>query len=273
MLKRTVFLIILSVSYVTFWVAVNVFSPNSLWQGYFSDTYGFIALFGGIFGLLVARSWGYLKSLVGISITLLSLGLLCQFLGQLSYSILFYAYGIENAYPAFGEVFFVLSVPLYIFGSYYIAKAAGFDSSLERVRNRVVASATPVLVLIFSYVFFLRTYDFSSNPLLNTIIEIYYPLGQSFFLSVSLVAFFTTREFLGGIMRKPVLMILLALVFQYLADSMFIYETNHEIWQAGSFSALIFVLSYSLMAFALVNFQTLARTIRSRPVVKNDELD
>jgi len=270
MMKRVAFLIVLSIFYIGFWSIVNVFYPNDLWQGYFSDSYGIIALFGGVLGLLVARTWGYFRSHIGTSLMMLSFGLLCQFLGQLSYSILFYAYGIENAYPSFGEVFFVLSVPLYIIGTYSIAKAAGFHVSLERVRNRAVAFVTPILVLLFSYVFFLRTYDFSSNPVLNTIIEIYYPVGQSFFLSVSLVAFITTRKYLGGIMKRPVLLILLALVFQYFADSMFIYETTHEMWQAGSLSALMFVFSYSLMALALVNFQTLATAIKSRPVANND---
>lgn len=264
MSKRMVFLTILSLAYVIFWMIVNFVYPDELWQGYFSDTYGIIALFGGIFGVSLAKSWGYFKSHVGTSITLLSLGLLAQFLGQLSYSILFYAYGIENAYPAFGEAFFVVSVPLYIVGSYYIAKAAGFHTSLESQRNRIIALITPIVVLIFSYVFFLRTYDFNSNPLLNTIIEIYYPLGQSLFLSMSLVALITTRKYLGGVMRRPVLFVLLALVFQYLADSMFIYETLHEIWGAGSLSALMFVISYSLMSLALVNFQILAKAIVSR---------
>ncbi len=263
MLKRSWFLIAVSLFFLLFWAVVNIFNPDEVWQGYFSDTYGVIALFGSILGLVVARSWGYFKSQIGISLTLLSLGLMCQFLGQAGYTFLYYAYGLENAYPAFCEIFFVLSVPLYIFGSYYIAKASGLHASLEKSTNKLIALCTPVLILIFSYFFFLRTYDFSSNPLINTIIEIYYPLGQSLFLSMSLVAFLTTRGYLGGIMKKPVLMILIALVFQYLADSMFIYETTHETWQAGSLSALVFVISYSLMALALVNFQNLAKVIKS----------
>lgn len=263
MLKRTIFLIVVSLFFLVFWAVVNVFNPDELWQAYFSDTYGVIALFGGVFGLLVSRTWGYFKSQIGTSLTLLSLGLLCQFFGQVGYTLLYYAYGLENAYPAFCEVFFVLSVPLYIFGSYYVAKASGLHASLEKTTNKLIAMSTPVLVLAFSYLFFLRTYDFSSNPLINTIIEIYYPLGQSIFLSMSLVAFLTTRKYLGGIMRKPVLMILVALVLQYLADSMFIYETTHETWHDGSLSALVFVISYSLMAIALVNFQNLAKVIKS----------
>lgn len=263
MLKRTWFLITLSLLFLVFWVVVNIFNPDELWQAYFSDSYGVIALIGGGLGLMVSRTWGYFKSQIGTSLTLLSLGLLCQFLGQVGYTFLYYAYGLENAYPAFCEIFFVLSVPFYICGSYYIAKASGLHASLEKTVNKLVAICTPIIVLMFSYFFFLRTYDFSSNPLLNTIIEIYYPLGQSLFLSMSLVAFLTTRKYLGGIMRKPVLMILVALVFQYLADSMFIYETTHETWQAGSLSALIFVISYSSMALALVNFQNLAKVIKS----------
>jgi len=262
MTKRTFVIGLFSLAFVLFWVFVNVLSPDEVWQGYFSDTYGFLALLGGVLGLLTARSWGFFKSQVGLSLSLLSFGLLSQFLGQLGYSFLYYAYGLENAYPAFCEIFFVLSVPLYAVGCYYIAKASGFHVSLRQKRNKAVAFITPLVVLLFSYIAFIRTYDFSSNPLLNTVIEIYYPIGQSLFLSMSLAAFITTRACLGGIMKKPVLLILIALVFQYLADSMFIYETTHETWQAGSISALVFVISYALMSLALAKFNSLAGKLR-----------
>jgi len=249
-------------------IVVLLFLGYSLWFGYlyflasegsasfdyFTDSYGVLAGFGGFCGLYIASKWGGMKSLVGRGVLFLSLGLLFQFLGQLSYSLEFYLYGIENSYPSFGEIFYFGSIPLYILGVLNISKAAGSKFSLKYPAQKFMVVLVPLLLLGFSYTMFLRGYSFEDSTPLLVFLDFGYPLGQALYVSLTVITYFLTKKFLGGIMRFYVLSVLFSLVFQYLADSTFLYQVLNDTWYAGSFSDYLFLISYFLMSLALIGF-------------------
>ena len=70
------------------WTYLQIFNLGdfSLQNQLFSAVYGLVALCGGIFGLRIAQKWGGFKSIIGRSISFLSLGLLAQVFGQITYS-------------------------------------------------------------------------------------------------------------------------------------------------------------------------------------------
>jgi hypothetical protein len=213
-------------------------------------------------GFLIARKWGGLKSAVGLAVFFISAGLFCQFLGQLSYTYLYYINHIENAYPAFGEIFFVASIPMYVLGIYYIAKASGFDISLRSFKEKPLAAIIPIVLVATSYHFLLGGYDGTGAPFINVFLDYFYPLGQALFVSLAIVTFYATNKSLGGIMKGKVLFILFALVFQYAADSLFIYETSIETWFPGGISDLLFLISYFLMTISLIKFYNIAADLK-----------
>lgn len=226
--------------------------PGTVYHDYFTDSYGILAGFGGAFGLYISSKWGGFKSLVGKGIMFLSLGLLFQFLGQLSYSMEFYLYDIANSYPSYGEIFYFGSIPLYMLGVLNIAKASGATLSSKNTWAKVISVIIPTLMVLLSYTMFLQGYVFEDSYPLLMFLDFGYPIGQALYVSGAIVTYFLVKKFLGGLMRKRVLFVLFALAFQYAADSTFLHQVINETWYAGSFSDYLFLCSYFLMSLALI---------------------
>ena len=129
--------LVLFLIFFTFWFLLQFFrnSDTSLQVQIFSGTYSIIALCGGIFGLIISQKWGGFKSVIGKSISFLSLGLLAQFLGQISYSFLF-IFTKTIPYPSFGDVGYVGSIVLYSFGLINLGKAAGVKFKFKSASTR-----------------------------------------------------------------------------------------------------------------------------------------
>jgi hypothetical protein len=267
--KKSIFTIIsaaLFVLFVIWWVILFITAPEgeSIFSDYFVDTYAVIAGAGAVFGLYISSKWDFLKSYVGKSLFFLSLGLFSQFFGHIYYSALFYIYGIENAYPSFGEVFYLATIPFYILGAWYLAKASGLTLTLKDYRKKVSAAIFPLLMIGVSYFAFLRSYETEGLSFTYIFLDYVYPLGQALFVSLAILTFYMTKNTLGGVMKPKVTFILLALIFQYIADSLFIYETRAEIWYPAGPSDLMFVISYFLMAIGMIRFLNINDEIKQR---------
>ena len=193
-------------------------------ENYFTDTYGIMALMPAVFGIFIAKKWGFLKSIVGKAVLFFSLGLLFQSIGQISYTYLYYAYGLENTYPAFGEIFYVLTIPTYILGVWFIAKASGFQITFLGYKKNLWAALIPVLMLALSFWLFFKDYAVFDQQTINMVLDFVYPIGQAMFVSLALVVFFTTKSTLGGVMKKRVVFMLLSLVSQYFADTQLLFS-------------------------------------------------
>ncbi len=149
------------------------------------------------------------------------------------------------------------SIPSYVIGIWYIAKSSGFNLGLKNPINRAVAFAIPLAMVVASYAIFLRDYDPSQvENKFAVLLDYVYPIGQAVFVAMAISTYINTRKFLGGVMRDRVLFVLFALVFQYVADSLFIANTRSEVWYAGGISDLMFVISYFLMTMGLIQFDT-----------------
>ncbi len=256
-LKKLVYVIAIGlfIVYTFWWIWLEVFvSHDSDLRNGFSISYGIIAGYGGIVGLFISKRWGGFKSYVGKSLIFFSVGLLGQFLGQLSYSVQFYIDHVENAYPSFGEIFFFLSMPSYILAVWYIAKASGSGISLKYFKNKVGAFIFPIIMVVVSYFMFIRGNNFEGQPLIANILNFSYPIGEAIFVSFAILAYYLSGKVLGGVMKRRVVFILFSLVFQYIADSIFLYKTIQGTWYHADSSEFMFALSYSLMTFAFLDF-------------------
>lgn len=249
-----------ALSFVTFifftiwWVLLHPdIAPPKYSGDAFSDTYGVMALIGGIAGIGIAREWGGFKSLMGKSLMFFSLGLLAQALGQLVYSIYFFWLGEEVPYPSLGDIGYFGSVLLYIYAIYCLAKVSGAHISLKSFYNKLFVILIPAAILGLSYYMFLKDYQVDSSAPLTTFLDFAYPLGQAIYIALAILTYTLSRKILGGMMKGPILFVLFALLVQYIADFIFLYQASHETWTAGGISDFIYLTAYFVMALALLS--------------------
>lgn len=246
------------VFFLLFWLYNNFFvEPGSESFNYFSDSYTVMALFGAISGFLISKKWGGLQSIMGKSIIFFSSGLLFQALGQLTYTIYFYCFKIDAPYPSFGDFFYFGSIPLYIAAISNLGKASGIKVPLKKTENILISLLIIFIMLTFSYFFFLQGYEFDwSNPLV-VFLDFAYPLGQALYVALTVLIYYLSRSVLGGIMRNKILFILIALVVQYVADYLFLYQNYRDLWTAGGSNELIYLIAYFMMSLGLIQLNEL----------------
>lgn len=249
----TVFFILVTI----WWIILFASGAKETFQNYlFGATYGLICLWGGIWGLIISKRWGGFASTIGKAIIFLSLGLLAQEFGQLIFSYYNIFLRIEIPYPSLADVGFFGSIPFYIFGMIYIAKAAGSKFSLNTVINKLQIVAVPALMLIVSYTLFLKDYEFDfSNPL-QIFLDFGYPFGEALYISVAILVYFLSRKLLGGVMKSRILFLIGAFVVQYLADFNFLYQNSQGTWINGGYGDYIYFLAYFIMTIGLIQLKT-----------------
>lgn len=273
--RKTIVLILLFLAVTGWWITLkaNADAGKSALD-WFAGSYGLIALVGGLFGLSLSKKWGGFKSILGRAVIAFSAGLLAQEFGQLAYAYYAVVKDVEVPYPSIGDVGYFGSVVLYIYGASLLAKAAGVNVSLRSLTSKLQAVAIPLVILITSYAFFLKGYEFDwSNPL-TVFLDFGYPLGQAVYLSITILALLLSRKLLGGILRGRILLILFALALQYSADFNFLYQSYHETWTTAGYGDFLYAVSYFLMALSLVNFgqalDTPKEVIASQEETTND---
>lgn len=228
----------------------------------FTTTYGLMAVWGGTWGIVIARSWGGLKSVMGKMIIFFSLGLLAQELGQILYTYYIYVLGVEVPYPSLGDIGYFGSIPLYIIGAIYLAKASGVKISLKSFTSKIQAIIIPAVILTAAYFIFLFGYEFDFSSPLTVFLDFAYPLGQAVYISIALLTYLLTRKMLGGIMKGKIIFILIALTVQFMADFIFLYQASRGAWGISGISDYIYFIAYFIMALALFQLKTVARSIK-----------
>lgn len=255
--------ILVFLGWTSWWLYNNfMLEPDARSNELFTDSYWVLPLVGGVAGLWAAQKWGGLKSVLGRAISLFSLGLLLQVFGQVVYSYYALFQDIEAPYPSLGDVGFFGSVILYILALVFLAKAAGARLSGVSWGKKVIAFGLPVVLLAASYMVFLKGYEFDTSNMGAAILDFAYPLSQAFYISLALLVYFLSRGLLGGIMKNKVLLIIGALVVQYLADYMFLLRINRETWYPGDISDFIYLVAYFLMAISLLRLGSTAQSLR-----------
>ena len=104
---------------------------------YFQVLLLFTPLLGGIFGINTARHWSGLKSMVGRGIFFISLGLLAWALGQIIWVIYNFTTTTEVPYPSFADVGYLLAIPFWATGVFYLSKATGAKYALRGALGKV----------------------------------------------------------------------------------------------------------------------------------------
>lgn len=253
--KKFYLLLLLTLSLTAFWGYIQVTGQTNEHHvlDIFAGLYGVVALFGGIWGLKIAKGWGGYKSVIGKALVMLSFGLLLQEFGQLSYAYYAVVKNTEVPYPSIGDAGYFGSVILYIYAATLINKAVGYKYNIKKLSSKTVAFVLPAAILLTSYLFFLRGYTFEWSQPLTVLLDFGYPLGQSLYIALILLAFLLSRKVLGGTMRSRILLIVFAFCLQYAADFNFLYQASHETWATAGYGDLLYLSSYVFMALAILH--------------------
>jgi len=216
-------------------------------------TYQILALYGAIVGTLISHKWGGYRSMFGRVILAFSVGLFLQSFGQNYSSWYVYHYGVESPpYPAIGDIGFFGSVIVYIYGAFLLSRVSGIGVALKKNMNKVMAILIPLILLTTSYLFFLKGYEFDFSQKLKIFLDFGYPLGQAFYVSMAILALIMSRNVLGGVMKKPIIFLILALILQYFCDTFFGYQATQGTWYVGNINDYLYCASYFVMTISLI---------------------
>ncbi|MBP9716575.1 MAG: hypothetical protein KBD51_01390 [Candidatus Levybacteria bacterium] len=256
-------ILLIFAAYVAVWLSLQFpQTRNSLLLDLYGQTYGIVALFGGIWGLFIAKPWGFLKSAMGKAIVFLSLGLLAQVFGQVAYTVYIYVLHVSIPYPSVGDVGYFGSIPLYIIGTIYLAKVSGVRVSMRSVVSKIQAIIIPILILGAAYLLFLQNYEFDWSLPLTMFLDFGYPLGQAIYISIALLTYLLSRNLLGGVMKTKILFILFALFMQFLSDYVFLFQVSRGTWELGGISEFIYLVAYLLMAIGILQLKTMVKKLQ-----------
>ncbi len=247
------------VFFILWWFALH--SSESISEGsglldIFSDTYGLVALFGSAIGFIASSKWGGTKSKLGLGLTLLSTGLLFQFLGQLSYGYYRVVLGIDNPYPSFGEIFYFGSIPIYIWGTWMLALSSGIKVALRNLTTWIGGFIIVLAMLSLDYFLFIKDYNPEGVEAIAVFLDYAYPIFQAILVSLAIFTFFLSRQIWEGKVRICVLMLIFSLYAQYLADTMYTYRIYQETWFAGDYTDLLYIISYALLGITFLKFNS-----------------
>jgi hypothetical protein len=143
---------------------------------------------------------------------------------------------------------------LYFLAAYEIAHAAGARAGLKSYRMYGQVFVIPLVILYFTINTFVQDLEFDNTHLLKSILDFGYPIGQSMYLIMAILALTLSKSYLGGLMRNAVMLLCISLFIQYLADAMFLYRNANGTWVAGGISDLQYMLAYFFMGLSVSAF-------------------
>ena len=107
-------------------------------------------------------------------------------------------------------------------------------------------------MLVFSYIFFLRGYEPEWSAPLRIFLDFGYPLGEAIYVSLALLILLLSRNILGGIMKIPLMFVMMALIAQYCAEFNFLYQVSRLTWLNGGYGDYMYMFAYFVMAISLI---------------------
>ena len=259
--RAALIVFILFVLSTLWWIFLHMSGASSQALQLWAASYQVIAWYGAILGLIISKRWGGWGSAMGRCVLAFSIGLFLQGFGQSSYSFYIYYLNTDVPYPSIGDVGYFGSVLMYIYAVVVLMRVVGSKIALGTYKGKIMAAVLPLILLSVSYWLFLQEYEFDWSQSMKIFLDFGYPLGQAFYLSLAILAFFFSRNILGGKMHMPIFYLLFALCAQYIADFVFLLQASWGTWSAGGINDFVYSISYFLMSVSLIYIGFIYRDI------------
>lgn len=240
-----------------FWLAFSFLTnPKDGDLGlYFQIPLAIIPLVGGLFGIYKSLAWGGMASVMGRAMTALSVGLVTWGLGMVVWNYYIFFAKIEVPYPSLADAFFILSWPLWSYGVFELAKAAGAKFGLQSQHGKMTLLFVPIIIAALSYYLLVLvarggSIDLSTGGL-KLFFDLFYPIGDLVILTVTVVAYGLFRKYLGGKYKLPIIILMLGFLLNYFTDFMFSYTTTVESYYNGHFVDLMFLTTMFVLSLGV----------------------
>ena len=246
-------LLLVNLAYIL-WLNIFVGKESASGVGVYTQIpLALIPVIGAIYGLISAHHWGGLTSVLGKTMTFLSLGLLSWGGGMVGWLMYIFVLGqTEVPYPSPADFVFMLSQMFWLLGSIYLARVIGAQYGLRSKNGKLLVVLVPICAVLISYILLVlvaRDGVLAIDAIdLKTFFDIYYPTGTTTSLAMVSVVFFLSHKFLGGKYRSAVLTLYLGFVCQYIGDFWYSYGTTKEIYFNGHWTDMMFTLAMFLIA-------------------------
>ncbi|HSX08893.1 MAG TPA: NB-ARC domain-containing protein [Candidatus Saccharimonadales bacterium] len=236
------------------WIVTQIFKLSLSYSEIFSYSYFLVSLWGSLCGFYITKKWGGIRSIVGKTFLMFSLGLFFQTIGQLLYNYYGLMWNSKIPYPSLGDIFYYTSIFIYGYAVILLAKVSDVKLNFNVIKNHTVATIVYILLVCFIYAILFQKYIFIwSNPL-KIIDDLTNPLGDSLYTFFTLLIYLDLRKKRKNIMKHKTLFFVIALFIQFLADYGFVYQTNNGTWQIGDLDDYTYLLAYLLMSLSIVRF-------------------
>jgi hypothetical protein len=256
----SIFLLVL----VVFWIALFLTGEKSGPFNYlFAFLYALMPFIGGIAAIRGYQEWGGLSTILGKAILFLGLGLFMWGFGKIAW--VYYAVIPGTTTASLPDWFFAPSVLLYTLGTIYLSLTTGIRLSLKFTSSRIFAIVTPIAILVLCYYVLVALPNAGGeitdkHSLLQSILNIAYPLSDAVSLAVSAVVATLSFRYLGGLYKTEIIFILAGLIGMFAADSYFAYSTISGSAYIGGAGDLLYTLALFLLTCGLLGFNKFRRS-------------
>lgn len=250
-------IIAFSVLLFLYWLALAVTNTkahmiNYWWQAGLAVA---VVLFG-IFGMISAKHWGWLKSGVGQGVFFISLGLIMWGIGQAGWTYFVIKDPSQQTPPThILDVIYSSSIPLWFYGMYKLSQATGARYGLRSPWAKI--GVVGLILVMFAISYYLLVVvarggtAYFQQPFWATFFDLGYAAGDAINLTLALAIFGLSWKFLGGRFKRPILLILLGFAVIYLADLLFSFYDGKGQYYNGHWVDLLYLLMAAIFAGGL----------------------
>lgn len=241
-------IIAIFIAMVLWFLVINISGQqNTLNNFLYGTALGVLPVLASLFGFVNAKSWGGSHSAMGRATTFLSSGLFTWGIGTLVFAYYNIILNVDVPYPSLADAFYIVSWPLWAVGMVNLSKATGVRFQLKKISGRLIFFIIPIITILLSYyVLIVIARDglfYFSESLLKIFFDLAYPIGDVVILSIALLIYGLSFNYLGGRFKWPILIVLMGFVFNYLADFAFSYTTTQETYFVANWVDLIFTIT------------------------------
>ena len=249
-------IIVIFLGMMAWWLFININSyQNTINNFLYGAALGFLPIISSVFGFINAKRWGGFSSVMGRAVIFLSLGLLTWGIGTLIFAYYNIFLNIEVPYPSIADAFYVVSWPLWVMSMVNFSKATGVKFQLKKMSGRMALFIIPIIIIVLSYYVLIVVARggviTSFEGVLKTFFDLAYPIGDVVILTIALLIYGLSFNYLGGRFKWPILIIIIGFITNYLADFAFSYTTTKGIYFVADSVDFVFTVTFFLLGLGV----------------------
>ncbi|HKZ35006.1 MAG TPA: hypothetical protein VJ179_04035 [Patescibacteria group bacterium] len=219
--------------------------------------YMFVGTLGALNGFRIAFKWGGLKSKLGKGIFFLSAALLSQDIGGFIWLYFNKVFLNDLPYPGLPDIGYFGVIPLSVIALLNFADLAGTKFSLRTVKGVFTAVGIALVMIITSYVLFLKDVQPDFQDPIRTFLDFGYPLGEALVFALALIVYTLTTKTLGGAIRTPMIFMIGTFFILFLSDYTFAYTAGKGTYYDGNWVDMLYATYGCMTSIALILFEDL----------------